>query len=107
LSPVQIHAGDVDGDGRIDLISVENDPNIFDADRTGGSRSPSATATGPSGCPAVPPRSADADRSVIGTWNSDGLTDLAVASGTTVTSFLGSATSASCLRTGPTLWERR
>src|SRR5512139_2249963 len=35
LSPVQIHAGDVNGDGRIDLVSVENDPNIFDADPNG------------------------------------------------------------------------
>jgi len=93
LSPVQIHAGDVDGDGRIDLISVENDPNIFDADPNGRIQVALGNGDGtfrlpPLSLPGPPTPTA----SVIGTWNSDGLTDLAVASGTTVTSFLGSAT---------------
>jgi hypothetical protein len=93
LSPVQIHAGDVNGDGRIDLISVENDPNIFDADPNGRIQVALGNGDGtfqlpPLSLPGPPTPAA----SVIGMWDSDGLVDLAVASGTAVTSFLGNAT---------------
>ncbi|HEX9188786.1 MAG TPA: FG-GAP-like repeat-containing protein [Vicinamibacteria bacterium] len=91
LAPVLIHVGEVNGDGKLDIISVEDGAiKVAFGNGNGTFLAPVVTAG-----PATPLAS------VVGSWNGDGLVDLAVAAGASVTFFLGDATLGFVPASGP------
>ena len=80
LDPEQIHLGDVNADGKLDIVSVE-DGSVKVAFGAGdGTFTGTATTAGP----------ANPSASAVGRFDDDPYLDVAVASGTSISVFLGS-----------------
>ena len=83
LSPVRLEIGDVNGDGKLDIVSIEN----------GSIKVLFGNGDGTFAAPVSTPGPASPTASVLGQWNGDTLIDLAVASGvgsgSSITTFLG------------------
>jgi outer membrane protein assembly factor BamB len=91
LAPEQVHLGDVNSDGKLDIVSVE-DGSIKVAFGAGdGTFSGTATIPGP----AAPSASA------VGRFNDDAYLDLAVGTGTSISIFLGSPSGFTAAGAGP------
>ena len=80
LAPKQIHLGDVNADGKLDLVSVEDGSVKVAFGAGNGSFTGTATVAGPTAPSA----------SAVGRFDADAYLDVAVASGTSISIFLGS-----------------
>ena len=95
LSPVRLEIGDVNGDGKLDIVSIEN----------GSIKVLFGNGDGTFAAPVSTPGPASPTASVLGQWNGDTLIDLAVASGvgsgSSITTFLGTVTGFVATAGGP------
>ena len=82
LNPVRVEVGDVNGDGKLDIVSIEN----------GSIKVLFGIGNGTFAAPVSTPGPASPTASVLGQWNGDARIDLAVGSGSSITTFLGTAT---------------